>query len=212
MPPWFADPRYGKFSNDPSLSPQQIATIADWVDAGAPAGSAERCATSAALGRRLEHSDRPTKSCRCRMPVKLPAHGDVEYTYEIVPTGFTADKWVQMSEIRPSSPRARASRRGLHPAAGLEVAARAPVGVPFTPSSFADPEERAEAHADDQRHAAGLRSGQRARSLARRHGEVHSRRLRPGLPDALHHQRPGRPPTRPASGWSSPSSRRSSAC
>src|SRR5271165_1842651 len=28
MPPWFADPRYGRFSNDPSLSEQQIATIA----------------------------------------------------------------------------------------------------------------------------------------------------------------------------------------
>ena len=26
MPPWFADPRYGKFSNDPSLTPEQIAT------------------------------------------------------------------------------------------------------------------------------------------------------------------------------------------
>src|SRR5215467_12652609 len=38
MPPWFADPRFGKFSNDPSLTPQQIKSIADWVDAGAPAG------------------------------------------------------------------------------------------------------------------------------------------------------------------------------
>ena len=26
MPPWFADPRYGRFSNDPSLTQDQIAT------------------------------------------------------------------------------------------------------------------------------------------------------------------------------------------
>src|SRR5262245_51455429 len=34
MPPWFADPQYGHFSNDRSLSPRQIETITRWVDAG----------------------------------------------------------------------------------------------------------------------------------------------------------------------------------
>src|SRR5580704_9144616 len=38
MPPWFADPHIGHFSNDPSLSPGQIAALATWADAGAPAG------------------------------------------------------------------------------------------------------------------------------------------------------------------------------
>ena len=38
------------------------------------------------------------------MPVTIPADGDVEYTYEIVPTHFTEDKWIQMAEVRPSSP------------------------------------------------------------------------------------------------------------
>src|SRR5437660_12151876 len=36
MPPWFADPRYGHFSNDASRSEQQIATMAAWSAAGAP--------------------------------------------------------------------------------------------------------------------------------------------------------------------------------
>ena len=34
MPPWSADPRFGHFSNDISLSDQQIQTIAKWVDGG----------------------------------------------------------------------------------------------------------------------------------------------------------------------------------
>src|SRR6266487_1364522 len=30
MPPWFADPQYGHFSNDRSLKQEEIATIAEW--------------------------------------------------------------------------------------------------------------------------------------------------------------------------------------
>src|ERR1700674_3720441 len=33
MPPWFADPRFGKFSNDASLSQSAIDTLVAWVDA-----------------------------------------------------------------------------------------------------------------------------------------------------------------------------------
>lgn len=38
MPPWFADPRYGHFSNDARLSEAEIAAVKAWVDAGAPEG------------------------------------------------------------------------------------------------------------------------------------------------------------------------------
>jgi len=39
MPPWFADPAYGHFSNDPSLGKEQIETIVAWVRSGAAEGS-----------------------------------------------------------------------------------------------------------------------------------------------------------------------------
>ena len=38
MPPWFADPAIGHFSNDRSLTAKDIRTIAEWVDGGAAAG------------------------------------------------------------------------------------------------------------------------------------------------------------------------------
>src|ERR1700684_2009392 len=38
MPPWFADPKVGHFSNDPSLSKDEIQTLVDWAAAKAPAG------------------------------------------------------------------------------------------------------------------------------------------------------------------------------
>src|SRR5262249_5595622 len=41
MPPWFADPKYGHFVNDPQLQDGEILTIVTWVDAGAPEGDAK---------------------------------------------------------------------------------------------------------------------------------------------------------------------------
>ena len=41
MPPWFADPQYGHFSNDRSLSKADIETITIWADGGAPQGDAK---------------------------------------------------------------------------------------------------------------------------------------------------------------------------
>ncbi len=39
MPKWQAARGYGDFSNDPSLSPFQIALVVAWADGGAPRGS-----------------------------------------------------------------------------------------------------------------------------------------------------------------------------
>ena len=102
MPPWFADPRYGKFSNDPSLTAEQIATIAKWVDEGAPAGSPKDAppAKHWPTGWNIDAPGQSRRDAEAR--VAIPASGDIEYTYEIVPTGFTHDMWVRESEIKPS--------------------------------------------------------------------------------------------------------------
>lgn len=39
MPPWLADPHYGKFANDYSLSEVDRNTLVAWVDAGAAEGT-----------------------------------------------------------------------------------------------------------------------------------------------------------------------------
>ena len=41
MPPWFADPKYGHFSNDRSLKQSDIDTIVAWADGGAKEGDAK---------------------------------------------------------------------------------------------------------------------------------------------------------------------------
>src|SRR6266849_2165153 len=38
MPPWFADPRYGHFSNERKLTPEQIKILSSWADNGGAEG------------------------------------------------------------------------------------------------------------------------------------------------------------------------------
>ena len=87
MPPWFADPRYGKFANDPSLSAEQIATIRAWANAGAPAGDAGD-APAARKWSEGWNIPQPDVVVKMPKPVGIPARGEVEYTYEIVRNAF----------------------------------------------------------------------------------------------------------------------------
>src|SRR5579864_630581 len=41
MPPWFADEKYGHFSNDRALKQSEIDTIVAWADGGAKEGDAK---------------------------------------------------------------------------------------------------------------------------------------------------------------------------
>ena len=148
MPPWFAVGGIGRFSNDPSLSASEIATIAAWANAKAPAGNV----LDAPAGRRwAEGWGIPEPDLKLKMPraVELPASGDVEYTYEIVPTHFAEDRWVQMVEILPSA------RANVHHAVvyvrppDSNWLLHAPVGQPFTAATLTDPEDRRGAHWTD---------------------------------------------------------------
>jgi mono/diheme cytochrome c family protein len=148
MPPWFADPQFGHFSNDPTLTPQEIATMAAWAKANAPEGNPH----DAPPPRHWTEGwniPAPDQIVTMTKPVLLPAQGDVDYTYEIVPAKFTQDEWVQMSEIRPSS------RANVHHAVvyirppDSKWLRSAPVGVPFTAAELTDEESRHGAHWTD---------------------------------------------------------------
>jgi len=107
MPPWFAEPTpadacCGHFSNDPSLTHQQIDTIAAWVRAGAPAGAAKDAPPPIAWTRGW-NIDTPDVVFTMPQAKSIPAKGEVSYQFVILPTHFTEDRWVRMSEIRPGN-------------------------------------------------------------------------------------------------------------
>jgi hypothetical protein len=93
----------------------------------------------------------PQPDAIIKMPVSviIPPSGDVEYTYEIVPTGFTEDRWVQASQLLPSS------SQFVHHAVvyirppDSKWLREAPIGVPFTASSLHDEKLSHEAHWTD---------------------------------------------------------------
>lgn len=101
MPPWKADPHYGKWSNDPTLSQAEIETIKAWVEGGAPEGD-PRAAPPAPVfsdGWRIGKPD-----VILTIPERrLEAAGPDEYTYVTVPTNFTEDKWIVAAELRPGN-------------------------------------------------------------------------------------------------------------
>ena len=148
MPPWFADPRVGHFSNDPSLTAEQIVTLAAWSDAGAPAGDVHDAPAPTHWAESWTIAQ-PDLVLKMPKAVALPATGDVDYTYEIVPTGFTEDRWVRAVEILPQL------RANVHHGVvyvrprDSDWLKHAPVGVPFTAATLTDPEDRAGAHWTD---------------------------------------------------------------
>ena len=148
MPPWFADPHIGHFADDPSLSSPQISTLRAWVQAGKLRGDAD-AAPPAPHWSGGWNIPQPDAIIKMPVPVNIPASGDVEYTYEIVPTGFTEDKWVQDSQILPSSPQfVHHSVVYIRPPDSMWLR-NAPIGVPFTASSLHDDKLSHEAHWTD---------------------------------------------------------------
>ena len=137
MPPWFTVSRIGEFSNDPSLTGKEIAAIINWTESGAAAGDPRDAPPPRHwnAGWNIAQTD---KIIQMPEAVKLPAQGQVEYTYEIVPTGFTEDRWVQSVEVHPSSPEhVHHAVVYLRPPDSKWLRG-APVGVPFTAAAFAD--------------------------------------------------------------------------
>jgi mono/diheme cytochrome c family protein len=103
MPPWGADPAIGHFANDPSLTRDEIETIARWVDGGAPKGDTP-------LPPPPTYSDEwkigtPDLIVQMDKPFPVPASGLVEYQFFQIPTHLTEDTWIQAIEVRPGDPR-----------------------------------------------------------------------------------------------------------
>ena len=132
MPPWFADPHFGKFANDKSLSQKEIDTIVAWADAGAPEGDLKDLPAPVSF---TEGWQIPKPDVVFELPnaVNVPASGTIEYQYVIVPTGFTTDRWVRFAEARPGNRALVHHNIAFIREPGSKWMKDATPGVPFVP-------------------------------------------------------------------------------
>jgi peroxiredoxin/mono/diheme cytochrome c family protein len=105
MPPWHADPRFGKFRNDRTLSPEDRTALLSWIDQGCPKGDPKDLPAprSFAEGWRI---GKPDVVFSMKEPFTVPAKvGSEGIKYQIFPvtSGFDEDRWVQAAEARPGN-------------------------------------------------------------------------------------------------------------
>jgi hypothetical protein len=98
MPPWKADPHYGKWRNDPSLTPAEIETIRAWASGAKLEGDPAALPPAPVF----------TEGWRNGKPdlvLSIPEHklegsGPDVHVSILVPTGFTEDRWIVAAELR----------------------------------------------------------------------------------------------------------------
>lgn len=102
MPPWHADPRYGKFANDPSLTEREKQKLFAWIESGCPRGEEADLPQLPPFpsGWSIPAPDEVVSMPR---PFTVPAEGIIDYQYFVVDPGFTEDKWIQAAEVRPGN-------------------------------------------------------------------------------------------------------------
>ncbi len=100
MPPWHADPHYGVFKNDRSMTGDQVKTLVHWIEAGAPRDNAPDPLKS--LERGWPEWENGTPDLVVETPsFTVPATGTIEYENPIVKNPLGKDVWVRAIEFNP---------------------------------------------------------------------------------------------------------------
>jgi mono/diheme cytochrome c family protein len=103
MPPWHIDRNIGlnRFKDDPSLTDAEVATIAAWVDAGAPKGNA----ADMPAPRQFDDSDKwhikPDVVVQMEKPYILPPTGPDNILDVLIDPGFKEDMYISAIESKP---------------------------------------------------------------------------------------------------------------
>jgi len=104
MPPWKAEPGYGKFLNERRLTDTQIALIREWADAGAPEGNAADKPAAPTFTDGWQ-SGKPDKILTLASKYSLAADGPDQFRCFVLPLGLDHDAYVGSLEFRPENRR-----------------------------------------------------------------------------------------------------------
>src|SRR5262249_22004640 len=106
MPPWFAAPGHGKFSNERKLTPAERDLIRRWVQGGMAEGDEKAAVKLPKVEpRKGEWLIGEPDLILNTATFELPAEGDIDYKYVVLPNVFLHETWLRSVQILPDNPR-----------------------------------------------------------------------------------------------------------
>ncbi len=105
MPPWDADPRYGHFKNDRSMTVEQKKLLLRWLDQGLPRGQGPDPLAETATNATPWPMGQPDYIVKLPVAQEIPATGIQDYRYVDVPSPITNDVWLAAAVFRPDNRR-----------------------------------------------------------------------------------------------------------
>ena len=100
MPPWNADPRYGTFANDPTLTTEEHKLLESWVAQGAPPGDLSRAPRPPQFPQGWTIGT-PDRVFEMPEPFAVPAEGTLPIHRIRVATHLKEDLYIRAAQIRP---------------------------------------------------------------------------------------------------------------
>ncbi len=121
MPPWPASTEFGgPFHDQRVMSPEEIATVRAWSEAGAPEGDAKEAPPARTFHSAEWPLGKPDLILTMPEPYPLSGSGDDEFRVFVLKTDFKNDRWIRAVDFRPGN------RKVVHHViAGIDVSGKA---------------------------------------------------------------------------------------
>ena len=100
MPPWHADPHYGKFVNDRTLSTRETDALLGWIRQGCPRGEGNDPLATPAPPTEIWALGKPDFVVSLPKEQKIPATGTLNYRYLDSDFEMPRDAWVRAAVCR----------------------------------------------------------------------------------------------------------------
>jgi mono/diheme cytochrome c family protein len=103
MPPWHADPHFGKFANDRSLTADETGALLRWIEQDCPRGDGEDPLALAQPKAERWALGEPDLIVPLPRPQSIPATGVLQYRYVDSQFEMPQDGWLRAVVLRPDN-------------------------------------------------------------------------------------------------------------